>query len=415
MHYKCLIAGLVVSFLLGSSQIIAVDLAFLNEFNAAKVNTGETNPLNLLNRPKYGLKNILHFDEKQTLFKGDFILNGRLYANHNRILSSFNNIEETTSEYSVDINELFYNHFGDTYLVSIGRKKVKWGVGYVSSPTDIVSPPTSPDDPNDRLYSLQGSDLVQLTLYGNDSQLDFFALPLSEHNKGFIESPAIAARFYKFIAPFDVSLVTRVQENKDTLFGFNNSIAIGDSLELHSDYTWQLSNHLLYPKDMGGTVSLESRSEPVSRILLGGQWSPNQKWNFVFEYFHFTDGFSNNEWDDYQSMLGQLNLTLNNVLTKDAAVSSFNGFSSRSQFPLRQNYLFSRILRNKIASKLDFELIVLLGLDDGSYIQQSTLSLQASSLVKMYVRALNAAGSDKSEFSQFPNNYQILAGMKIKI
>jgi hypothetical protein len=415
MLCKWLVPSFFILCTLAHSQAFAMDITFLNEFNLSEINNNKSNPDNLLSLPDYGLKNIVLFEQKTTLMKGDLILDGRLFANHNHILNNFSNTSKSTSEYTSEINELFYNYFGDTYLVSFGRKKVKWGVAYTSSPTDVVSPPNTAEDPSDTLSSVHGSDLAQLTLYGDTSQFDFFILPLSKHNNGFIESPALATRVYKYIAPFDLSLVSRLQENGESLYGINNSVAIGNDVELHSEYTWMSYNNLLYPTSKEGLIVLDNRSNPVSRFLFGGQWSPNKDWNFVLEYFHFTDGFSNKEWTNYQSMLNQLNLSLTNELTKETAISSFNSFSSRNQFPLRQNYLFTRILRKKITSKTDLELIVLLGLDDGSYIQQSTVSIQTSNSVKIYIKLLTSAGDGDTEFGQFPNDYQIFTGLKVKI
>ena len=257
-------------FLLNGIHLFAVDITFLNEYSLAKVNENKANPLNILSRPSSELRNILFFDNKQDILNGNCVLTGRLRADFSQQNNKFDNHTKYTSEYSLDINEFFYNYVTENYLVSIGRKKVKWGVAYVASPTDLVSPPNLLNDTDDRLHSLQGSDLAQVTVYGDNSQLDFYILPLTPHNQNFIDSPALALRFYHYLQPFDVSLVGRVQENGDTYWGGNTAITIGDGLELHSEYVFG----------------------KVTRGLLGGQWSPNKDINLIVEYFHLSDGFS---------------------------------------------------------------------------------------------------------------------------
>ena len=169
------------------------------------------------------------------------------------------------SETKLQMNELFWQKSHENFLFSVGRKKVRWGVGYVESPTDIISP----YDPQDMLYNIRGTNMVQFSnTIAENKQLDLYFLPK--------EDTAVAFRYYTYILPYDMALIGAIEEGGQRKFGGNMTRIFGEALELHADYLFELHD----PDDS------------TNKLLVGGQWSPVSSINIVMEYINYSKAFN---------------------------------------------------------------------------------------------------------------------------
>lgn len=171
------------------------------------------------------------------------------------------------------VSEAYAQTQTSDYVIALGRKKVRWGVAYVLSPTDLVSQGAQPSDPENDAYSMSGSDLLGTSItLGDSSILDFYYLPDDARNKAILRDQALAFRWYKFLSPFDISIVGRLEGSRQKSLGANTAVAIGDSLELHGEVLWSLDNFQPYPGQMATGHLFEQRKSEVYKALVGGQW-----------------------------------------------------------------------------------------------------------------------------------------------
>src|SRR5437764_5275938 len=81
--------------------------------------------------------------------------------------------------------------------VTAGRVIEKWGTGYAWNPTAFVGPKKNPADPNDRLSSYRGLEMIKTDLFIRGTNVSLYAL----------QHAAFAARVYRLVNDTDISLV----------------------------------------------------------------------------------------------------------------------------------------------------------------------------------------------------------------
>lgn len=289
-------------------------------------------------------------------------------------------------EEDIRLNEGFYSRNIGDWTASIGRKKARWGVGYVSSPTDIVSASNSPFDPDDRFFQIEGRDIVQATYIGESGSFDFLALR-EKDGASALEEHALAFRIYQNIDGVDLALVGGVEpETKAFVVGGNAAFTIGSALELHGD--------VLFDSDApardvrigpGGQVSI-ARSASF-RALVGGQWTSPGDVNFVLEYLYFSEGFSN----DAVRTLAATNI-LANLQTGAGA--------SAGSIPLQTHYLFGRVAKDDVIENVDAEWVVLKTLHNAGVFHRLRLSREVTDNAIAYLEFFDVSGPAGTEFGE---------------
>jgi hypothetical protein len=283
------------------------------------------------------------------------------------------------------------------YVIALGRKKVRWGVAYVLSPTDLVSQGAQPSDPENDAYSMSGSDLLGTSVtLGDSSILDFYYLPDDARNKAILRDQALAFRWYKFLSPFDISIVGRLEDSHQKSLGANTAVAIGDSLELHGEILWSSDNFQSYPSQIATGHLFERRKNEVYKALAGGQWSPVEKWNVVLEYLYISNGYSKDDWNNLNNWsLGGLG----DVEESDMqAIKNFE-----HQVTKRKNYIFARSLSKDFLGLMDVELISFIGTNDNSSLNRISLVRRVFTSAEVFARYSFVSGGSNSEFGKAVN------------
>src|SRR5690606_34177154 len=121
----------------------------------------------------YGL---LRFDHSFKLPAGHFNADIKWLSELSAISDMENHRNKARFCSVLDPIELYYQLSKGPFGLLAGRKKVKMGVGYIVSPSDIIIQPPSLTDPTDRFYNIKGSDLLQLSYYTKSGQVDFYYL-----------------------------------------------------------------------------------------------------------------------------------------------------------------------------------------------------------------------------------------------
>ena len=328
----------------------------------------------------------------------------------------FSNADDIADEntFQTRINQLYYQSSSSPLAVLIGRKKVRWGVSYAYSPTDLVSQTRKPEDPEDRLNLVKGADLLQLSWIQNNGQFDLVYMPETNWNtsESFITRNRLAARLYRLIDPFDVSVVGRIEEGGNWSAGGNTTVTVGDALELHAEYLYSSLNDRQYP-DLSidpsslATPFFSGSNDGTHQFVLGGQYTFPRKWNLTMEYLFRSEGFTSDEFTAYRDRLNYLD---GEMSINPAAIPYYYEAVSNFTVPLNRNYLFTRLYQPEILKSLSVELFSYVSLDDGSGMCVFMPKYESGDNYDIYLRLKKFWGGKSTDFGMVPDDLSVVAG-----
>lgn len=376
--------NLFVFFLLIILPSIGQNIKVISETEFISLRTELLNPDNILGENNFNQVNIAKFDYLFRKRSSSLFLDIKISSDYSRIRRDqlgLNNIQK--GSFSFDPIEIYYKTYKGNWTFYAGRKKVRFGVGYVASPTDIISLPTQFDDSNDRLFRVLGNELVQASFTGSSWQSDIYILPETDQNtRIYYDNHSIATRIYKYFEAVDLGLLGRLDLSGNYQIGINSTYTIGQKIELHTEATLQNRNNVLYP--INGQF-LKKSNTPL-RLLIGGQWSPSANLNFILEYFHLSQGFNKKEWDDLFNEIQNARLTFQSSLPelRLQGVGGLRTINKLKFFPSRKNYLFFRVFKNKIRKSFKLEYLTFIGIDEFAALHRAALIYKPNSKFKFY-------------------------------
>ena len=320
----------------------------------------------------------------------------------------------------VSLHELYYQTNGGSASFLAGRKKVRWGVGYAYSPTDLITQLKNPEDPDDRLGEIKGTDLVSVSLVSEKGQLDLIYFPEVNwaFDDSFILNNRAGMRLYRFFDPVDLSLVGIVDEDGDWSAGANTSFTLGKALELHAEYLYTSKNNRQYPDPATNPDQLlypyaASSGEGFHDMVVGGQYTFKSNWNITLEYLYHSSGYTSAEFDAAHQHLSYLNGQLDNPAVQALAESGILEAASSFSSPQRKHYLFSRLYNPEALKSLSLELYSFTGIADWSGLVVFTPKYSVSDYFDIYVRLEKFWGGNDTEFGLVPEDFSAIAGISL--
>lgn len=394
-------------------QTLAYGGRIIGEYEKDFFINSNLNPDNLIQLPSDKYTVATFFEDSCDVLNGKVIT---AFKCNFETLNGYNNIFLTTSKFpsyklNIQINEIFYKQEFTDLSLSLGRKKIRWGVGYVYSPTDIITQIKSPEDPIDRLQNLQGTDLIQLSLLKENSQLDFIYFPKFEALK--IINNNVGFRFYNYIEPYDISFVAKYEGNKNYTLGGNLASTIGDNIELHSEVILNTFNNKLYPNYLSNSnqvsnISYFTKNNLSYELLIGSQYTFQNNWNLTLEYLYFSNGYNTGEWKAYSDHLAYLYKEINSFDTIDNVMSCYANALNVLTFPMRQHYCFFRLYKNEVLKDITLDLSSILELTEFNGVQNLEIHYTMLENSILTFRVKYYFGNSKSEFGLVPNNFRSL-------
>lgn len=323
-------------------------------------------------------------------------------------------------EFSSVVNQLYYRTSSEPFSFVLGRKKVRWGVGYSYSPTDLITQLKNPEDPNDRLSRVEGADLVQLSYLNGSGQLDLVYFPDLDWDFGddFIVKNRGGLRWYQFVDPFDLSFVGMIDDDGEWAAGLNTSVAVGDALELHAEYLYSSENNRRYP-DTGASPEqflypyLPSSGDGVHDVVVGGQYTFENNLNLTLEYLYRSSGYSDSEFDAYYNHIAWLNDQFMLLVDKSPAISGLGEAAMNFVTPQRKHYLFTRLYHPELVKFISFEMYSYVALEDGSGLFVVTPTFKGSDAFDVYFRLKKFWGERDSEFGLVPEDLSAIVGVSL--
>jgi hypothetical protein len=263
------------------------------------------------------------------------------------------------------VRELYGRASAASWLdVEVGKRVLRWGVGYGFSPAGLLDPPRVATDPGDRLQLNEGRLLARADVYHGGTSMTLAvaerrtAARLSTVVGGGLEIAAIGAAI-KGRRPSLAATLTHV---------------VGQQLEWHVDAAFEDHEH-------GRALTAAA----------GVQYTFTQGVNIVVEYHRDGRGFNDAGW--------------NEVLA---------GRRSPGERPTRQNSLFTRVARASADAAIIPELIVIAGLDDGGWTVVPSVAWTAHRRVQAHVRATWLVGPTRAVVSLTPFSTSVTAGAVLR-
>lgn len=373
------------------------------------------NPDNLLMRLNERREAIILLEGLQELWSGKI---GVVLRANIKYLSVNPSFSETKQE--EQINELYYQKdFGD-WTITSGRKKIRWGVGYAISPTDLITTIRQADDPEDRLYRLKGTDMIRLSSTSVESQYDLIYFPeiIWDYKDTGVKQNRVGFRYYRYLHPIDLSIISTLGEGGKWAGGVNTTAVFGDALELHSEYLYSMDNPTLYP-DYGKNPEQFFIASPYSQdkkrgfhdILVGGQYTLENHWNITLEYMYHGGGYSESEWEGFIRHVQFLNRSYTGGNFSSLAAFGLKNSASAYKMPMRRHYFFVRLYKPELISSVSFEWFNFAGLSDTSGLQILQMRYTGFDTWNFYFRLQKPWGSSSSEFGLIPEDFQWIMGI----
>jgi len=393
---KIFILGAIILF---QNNVSGQTIKLINEAEYNNTYTGFLNQENNLNQPIVMNTSLGLVKHSYDILKGNFNFNVKLSNQVSFIQDQFPVRNYTSNKISLLPIELYYNLNLKNWRFAIGRKLVRFGVGYVASPTDIIAQRLPYDNPTDRLYQIAGNELLQISYTGNSWSYDAYLLPETYQNTlGYFKKSSIAMRLYKNIKSVDANLVTRISTDGHYQLGLNATYTIGQKIELHGDIMYQDKSEVLYPDTTNHVFVTDSKS--ALRALVGINWSPKAKWNVVLEYFYLSEGYNTSQWSSFNSIVNSA-ISLENsssAFLQEQGRYQINTLGANAQFPMLKNYIFFRVTKSSVIKKIDAEWISFIGLDKISSLQRFAVTYKINSFSQMYSHYQFIIKSNDSDF-----------------
>ncbi len=316
------------------------------------------------------------------------------------------------------VNQLYYQKKSENISLLLGRKKIRWGVGYSYSPTDLISQLKNPEDPQDRLSLVKGADLFQASFNNENNQIDLAYVPEIEWNFDglVIRNNRFAMRWYRFMDPFDLSLVGTVDDDGKWAAGMNTSVTYGNALELHAEYLYTSQNHKAYPNTNLDPSSFVMpyylyRSGGVHDVVLGGQYTFENNMNLTLEYLYRSSGYSNDIFKSYVNHISYLNDEYFLLSNPVFSLAGLNESAMNFNMPLRNHYLFTRLYHPDVIQSISLEVYSYLSLGDGSGFFVFMPKYEKEKNYEVYLRLKKFWGKRNSEFGLVPDDFSAIVGV----
>lgn len=347
------------------------------------------------------------------------------------------------------VKELYFNlRPTQNWLLSIGRRNLIDGVGYSRNPVDFMANPSALPGANFdnrfRLRNREGSWLVRAEYLWKNGGTSFMYAPAlapstaenarlrSEIDRltQFNRTEAYWAKVHQLVLGYDLALHYFYRERHH--LGFALTKVFGEALELHAEARAQRGSAVLLPRQrsediyFGNTLlqpalyDFTQRSEQswFARVLLGGQYTFENKLNLAVEYYYHGEGYSAAERNTFYQGLELANGRFRESSFLLPAGNPYQLFLLAANLhysflSFGQHYAFSRLADPEFLGLRRWEAAVfaLVHVADGSGIASGELVWHFNDYLDLQLLANVFYGSRRSESGLFYQAFSILVGI----
>ncbi len=321
---------------------------------------------------------------------------------------------------------LFDFGFSDTTSLGAGVGIARWGTGYAWNPANPVLDPDANNTSRVRPYRRDGDAFVRAeTSFGKDSAGIY--LTRFKQNDPLLSARrdrewSLYGRYQHVTDGGDVTGFVGAGEDEQFV-GLAASRTAGEQLELHGEIgvrSRRRAPHIdtvSIPTPAGGTQSLnlwnfEPRHRATASLLLGGQYTFENKTNLIVEYFYNGNGLSGDEYDALRSAAANSQGLLGNP-GLDAAGRGFLLDANRLVGRARRHYAFFRIARDEIVRNTDLHYYLRVGLEDGGQVHGVYVKHAVNQRTSVQVGAELYAGPKRAETRLIPVRHRVDATLSL--
>ncbi|MGD0731472.1 MAG: hypothetical protein ABR956_09410 [Terracidiphilus sp.] len=249
----------------------------------------------------------------------------------------------------------------------VGRRIVRWGVGYAFTAAGVLDPPRIPTNPTDRLNVLEGRDMVKADwVHGPHALTLAWSSAALVHNQPTLHATT-AFRYNVLVHGFDTGLIAGDDRGGDAFGGLTFTRVLGEAWEIHGEAAWR--EH--------------------EAILLGGKYTTHSGITFIGEFF-----------------------TPPNIpYYQDVTTTPLIG---------RQHYAFLTAYKNRLRElpgwkQWDLSAAAVANLNDSSYTAIFDATRRFGSRFSTYMHLEVPAGSKSSEYGQTPYAAATSVGVRFQL
>jgi len=338
---------------------------------------------------------------------------------HARI-SYFDNLTDARFRHTTVVDEASLNLDLPGRINGIlGKKRLAWGPSFLWNPTDVLSPPKNPQDPEPD-ENREGALLMRLERsLGNVTVTGVVAPEAIEENAGQFREVSAHLKRTQLIGKvdwlvYDADLTALVQygqfaEERKWRFGLSFSRVFFGATELHGEWIGQRGfiRPSLVPDNLQLISDRRGDDLPVIGFVLGLHHSFPSNIRLIIEYYHNDEGYSSAEVDELVDVLQTIGMRLGQ--TQPPVPNDFyqhylvgvNQEVSALTGNLSKNYAYIRLMQPRLDERFTIEGNVLWNLDDSSMLLFAEGAYETTTNIFVFMRAdapVNFNGEDTSEF-----------------
>lgn len=262
--------------------------------------------------------------------------------------------DEGDNEAKLELNELFYETSWSDWEISLGKKRLGWGVGYGFRPLDLLQQEPRRTVQPPRLDGIASVILEKFSdtsswslIYANDIQWQGLDIIDTRH--------AGALRWYQSLEQWDLLAITYLGEGGELAIGGGFSRVLGDAWKIHTEWVYrrdyaQWHNSLL---DSGEIIAISNPMYQQSQrgalqTVVGLYWTGTSGLNLLVEYGYDGTAYRTADWQNLFDLTQQQHHWLNVPNLPSAAVIANLNAS-------RQAYTAPNLLRDNLLLRLAYD------------------------------------------------------------
>ncbi len=322
-------------------------------------------------------------------------------------------VEDYKPEYKGIINQAYKDTNIGEWELTIGKKKISWGVGTFYRSLDVLQ-----NTPRMGLLPVieEGLTLVSAERYFDMSSIGFVCGTEWKLNSDSSKSvnDRCAFRWQTLIDEWELQGIVYADELTDFRLGLGASGVIGEALEVHGSAMY-LRRYQKYTNTLLDSGQFLAFSDPMQyqdkydggRYLIGGSYTWTNDISLSLEYWHDDSGYTKSEWE---------NLTNLTYIQQNIADSGFapEPLVKGNQLWSSQVFLQENIMQDYFAAYLAYNFdetilssYIIYSILDNSWITTCKAKTEISDSSNLEFGARYFDGTDGSVYKNAPTKFQL--------
>ncbi|NLW36178.1 MAG: hypothetical protein GXY80_11985 [Syntrophorhabdus aromaticivorans] len=312
--------------------------------------------------------------------------------------------------------------FQDRYFAYTGKRNIREGVAYGANPVDFLGEKKKVDwtlREEERRVEREGNYLAGLDLFFRNATLTAIFAPHLSGNQQEEDRLLLKAAFLLERIKTDATLLYYYGDKPGA--GLAVSTTAGHSLVLYTESAlrWNEGRGKIRMISAGtprtyALVDPGDDSGTYLNLVVGGQYTFDNKVNIIGEYIYNGEGYDACDWRNYIDFVKYAHVNREKGFVSGLMLSYLGQANSITTFgQMRRNYLFARINKPDIGGKVDGSLVFVANLDDRSCLLSPSLVYRLNDRVALTASAQFFIGNKDIEYGMIPWQNAVSAGISV--